>query len=138
MAKRPNNLLAIVVLTLGAGLVYLYFSHYHWFWYLSGRPGKLAGTSDKGIAGAPAKSPPGGAKKATLEDRWEVGRPINPPVSIDGPHLLSDPSFSPLMRALHLGDMELAKSLMAAGANVNAADRHGNTALIIAANRVEL
>ena len=84
----------------GAGLVYLYFSDYHWFWYLSGRPGKLAGTSDKGIAGAPAKSPPGGAKKATLEDRWEVGRPINPPFSIDGPHLLSDPSVSPLMRAL--------------------------------------
>jgi uncharacterized protein len=42
------------------------------------------------------------------------------------------------MRALGLGDMELAKSLIAAGANVNAADRQGNTALIIAANRVEL
>jgi ankyrin repeat protein len=61
-----------------------------------------------------------------------------PPFSIDGPNLLSDPSVSPLMRALGLGDMELAKSLIAAGANVNAADRQGNTALIIAANRVEL
>jgi len=42
------------------------------------------------------------------------------------------------MRALELGDMASAKSLIAAGANVNAADRQGNTALMIAANRVEL
>jgi len=95
MAKRPNNLLAIVVLTLGAGLVYLYFSHYHWFWYLTWCPGKLASTSDKDIAGAPLQSPPGGAKKNTSEDRWEVGRPINPPSALMVPTYWVTPASRP-------------------------------------------
>jgi hypothetical protein len=135
MEKRQTIFWAIVVLTSGAGLAYLYFVDYHQLWNPTGRPGELASTTDKSI-GAPVTSL--GAKRATFEDPWEVGRPINPSFSIDRDELLTDPTVPPLMRALDLGDMVLAKSLIAGGANVNAASRSGNTALMIAANRVEL
>src|SRR5579872_5475897 len=121
MEKRQTILWATVVLASGAGLAYLYFADYHRVWNPTGHPGKSASTTDKSISAA-VTSP--GAKEATFEDRWEVGRPINPPFSIDRDELLTNPTVPPLMRALDLGDMVLAKSLIAGGANVNATDRN--------------
>jgi hypothetical protein len=138
MEKRQTISWAIVVLTSGAGLAYLYFGHYHRLWYPTGHPGILASTSDKSTGSPQVTYPPKRDEKAASDRSWDVGRPYDPRFNIDGDELLTDPTVPPLMRALHLGDMELAKSLIAAGAYVNAADRHGNTALMIAANRVEL
>jgi hypothetical protein len=129
MEKRPTIFWAIVVLTSGAGLACPYFADHHRLWNPTKLPEKPASSTEKSI-GTPVTSPG--------EERWEVGRSINPPFSIDRDELLTDPTVTPLMRALDKGDMVLAKSLITAGANVNAADRSGNTALMIASNRVEL
>jgi ankyrin repeat protein len=47
--------------------------------------------------------------------------------------LIRDPDITPLMAALDRGDAAKARELIAAGANVNAADQHGWTALMRAA-----
>jgi len=48
------------------------------------------------------------------------------------PDLVRDPDVTPMMSALDQGDSAKARRLIAAGANVNAADQHGMTALMLA------
>jgi ankyrin repeat protein len=50
----------------------------------------------------------------------------------DDPDLIKDPDMTSLMSAIYDGDTVKARKLIAAGANVNAADQHGMTALMFA------
>jgi len=136
VTRRRTVLVVILIPTSVAVAVYVLVGSGHHFRLRAARPDKVVRNSGEGFAGAPLN--PAGVEKVPSERRWDVGRPYDPRSNIDGDELLTDPTVPPLMRALHLGDMGLAKSLIAAGANVNGPDRHGNTALMIAANRAEL
>lgn len=55
------------------------------------------------------------------------------PPAIDGyDYMLHDPGIPPLLRALSTQDLPKARSLIAAGADVNASDQYGITPLMIA------
>ena len=83
--------------------------------------------------------------RAGLENRpfwagWSAARPVKPVVAPSAAYAIVDVNArmgssrrTPLMRAASAGDVRLVGALIGAGAEVNATDRYGDTALLLAA-----
>lgn len=82
--------------------------------------------------GALTAGPASAARKTAFSRCQQDNRPYKFLPQIDADPRGKDPSLTPLMRAMSAGDVAGACRLIAAGADVNAVDRDGVAALVIA------
>ncbi len=78
----------------------------------------------------------GSPEQDVAKGHKDLGRASHQWPRIDGSdYLVTDPRVPPLIRAIAAGNDERASKLIASGADPNAADPYGLTALMVAANR---